>query len=273
MSRTKTRVAVAMTISGSDSGGGAGIQADLKTFSALEVYGASVVTALTAQSTRGVSAVHNVPASFVTAQMEAVFSDIPVDAVKIGVVAEAAVVEVVAEGLARHGQKVIVLDPVMVSGGGDQLISQEAIEALISVLVPKVMLVTPNLAEAARLTGMPPAEDRDGMRRQAERILALGARNVLIKGGHAHGPESSDLLFGETGERWFSAKRVETENTHGSGSALSSAIAASLAKGVDLQDSISVAKAYVTAAIGAAGRLGIGHGRGPIHHFHALWTG
>ena len=187
--------AIAVTIAGSDSGGGAGIQADLKTFSALGVYGASVITALTAQNTEGVRAIHAVPADFVTAEIDAVFSDLAVDAVKIGMLGAPDVIAAVAEGLDRWRQTKVVLDPVMVATSGDLLVPDDAVAAIRDQLIPRAMIVTPNLPEAARLTGEPVAADRAAMEAQAKRLLALGAHAVLVKGGHAGGPESNDFLL------------------------------------------------------------------------------
>ena len=264
--------AIAVTIAGSDSGGGAGIQADLKTFSALGVYGASVIAALTAQNTRGVTAIHDVPAAFVTAQIDAVFSDLAVDAVKIGMLSNPAVIRAVAAGLDRYRMKAVVLDPVMVATSGDVLLREEAIANLIGELFPRALLVTPNLREAGRILGVEPAEDEAGMQQQAEAILGLGTPAVLIKGGHGTGPEAADLLATAAGDReWFRAPRLETQNTHGTGCTLSSAIAAGLARGLPLREAVGQAKAYLTAAIAAADRLTIGHGHGPVHHFHAWW--
>ena len=265
--------AIAVTIAGSDSSGGAGIQADLKTFAALGVYGASVITALTAQNTRGVTAIHDVPADFIAAQIDAVFSDLDVGAVKIGMLSQVAAIRAVASGLARHDAKNIVLDPVMVATSGDRLLTAEAVAVLRSELISRALVVTPNLPEAAALTGASPARNEEEMEVQARQILALGARSVLIKGGHGAGADSVDLLIGQNQEFGevvrLSAKRIATHNTHGTGCTLSSAIAAGLAKGLDLTAAVQAAKAYVTAAIAAADRLNIGHGRGPLHHFHA----
>ena len=264
--------AIAVTIAGTDSGGGAGVQADLKTFSALGVYGASVVAALTAQNTHGVTGIHDVPPEFVTAQMDAVFSDLAVNAVKIGMLSRPAVIEAVAAGLAAHGQETVVLDPVMVAASGDPLLVPEAVDTLISVLVPKALLITPNLFEAARMLAEPVASDAEAMTGQADALLKLGPRAVLLKGGHGSGAESSDLLVTAKGEsHWFTAPRHDTQNTHGTGCTLSSAIAAGLAKGKSLSDAVGAAKDYVTAAIRAADGLRIGSGHGPVHHFHALW--
>ena len=262
---------IAVTIAGSDSGGGAGIQADLKTFSALGVYGASVITALTAQNTLGVTGIHDVPPAFVAAQMDAVFSDLRVDAVKIGMLSRPEVIAAVAEGLDRYGLSTVVLDPVMVAASGDRLLVPEAIDSLRRDLLPRAMLITPNLPEAAALLDETPATDVGATRRQAERLVALGARAVLIKGGHGEGPDSIDVLLDDEGFFEFSAPRVATRNTHGTGCTLSSAIAAGLARGLALRPAVEAAKAYLTSAIGAADRLEIGRGHGPVHHFHAWW--
>jgi hydroxymethylpyrimidine/phosphomethylpyrimidine kinase len=262
---------IAVTIAGSDSGGGAGIQADLKTFSALGVYGASVITALTAQNTRGVTAIHDVPPEFITAQIDAVFSDLKVGAVKIGMVSQSPVIEAIASGLDRWRQQRVVLDPVMIAASGDRLLAPDAIDTLKRVLIPRALVITPNLPEAAALLEAPLASTETQMREQAERLLALGAKAVLIKGGHASGPESVDLLVEPTASTRLAAGRIATDNTHGTGCTLSSAIAAGLAKGLDLAAAVGAAKAYVTAAIAAAERIEIGSGRGPVHHFHAWW--
>lgn len=264
--------AIAVTIAGSDSGGGAGIQADLKTFSALGVYGASVITALTAQNTLGVTGIHDVPPAFIREQMDAVFSDMAVNAVKIGMLSQPAVIEAVAAGLEAHGQTFVVLDPVMVAASGDPLLADSAVSVLIDVLIPRASLITPNLHEAARILNTPVAKSRDDMRAQAEQLLALGAKAVLVKGGHGTGSESADILLSGEGEHWLTAPRYETKNTHGTGCTLSSAIAAGLARGLDLTAAVSAAKDYVTAAIKAADTLEIGRGHGPVHHFHAQWS-
>ena len=263
--------AIAVTIAGSDSSGGAGIQADLKTFSALGVYGASVIAALTAQNTKGVRAVLDVPPAFVTAQMDAVFSDLTVGAVKIGMLGNAAVVAAVAAGLARHSHIPVVLDPVMVATSGERLLTPDAVEALREKLVPLALVVTPNLPEAAALVDAPQAATEDEMVRQAERLLASGAKAVLMKGGHGKGAQSADLLVTATATVRFAAARIATGNTHGTGCTLAAAIAAGLAKGEDLSAAVRAAKDYVTAAIAAADHLGVGHGRGPVHHFHRWW--
>jgi hydroxymethylpyrimidine/phosphomethylpyrimidine kinase len=262
---------IAVTLAGSDSGGGAGIQADLKTFSALGVYGASVITALTAQNTKGVTAIHDVPAQFVAAQIDAVFSDLDVSAVKIGMVSQRGVIETIAAGLARWRRSRVVLDPVMIATSGDKLLAPDAIDVLKRVLMPRALVVTPNLPEAAALLDAPVADTETAMRAQGERLLALGARAVLIKGGHAAGAESVDLLIEPAAFTRLAADRVATANTHGTGCTLSSAIAAGLAKGLSLAEAVRAAKVYVTAALGAANRIKIGSGHGPVHHFHAWW--
>ncbi|MBX3536118.1 MAG: bifunctional hydroxymethylpyrimidine kinase/phosphomethylpyrimidine kinase [Chelatococcus sp.] len=263
---------IAVTIAGSDSGGGAGIQADLKTFSALGVYGASVIAALTAQNTHGVSGIHDIPPEFVTAQMDAVFSDLAVAVVKIGMLSQASVIEAVADGLVRHGQRQVVLDPVMVATSGDRLLAADAITALRRSLIPRARIITPNLPEAAALVDRPIARDEDEIIEQGRLILALGTEAVLIKGGHGDGPESTDLLLDGKEVHRFSAPRIASRNTHGTGCTLSSAIAAGIAKGLDLKTAVSAAKAYVTAALAAADQLTIGSGHGPVHHFHRWWT-
>jgi hydroxymethylpyrimidine/phosphomethylpyrimidine kinase len=263
--------AIAMTIAGSDSGGGAGIQADIKTFAALGVYGCSVITALTAQNTRGVSAMHDVPPAFVEAQFDAVMDDIAVAAVKIGMLANADVIAAVARRLARWPDVPVVLDPVMVAASGDPLLRADSVEALKSALFPLAAVVTPNLHEAALLTAEPVAADETAMRRQGRALLGSGAAAVLMKGGHGSGDESVDLLLTSDGEMRFAAPRIQTRNVHGTGCTLSSAIAAGLAKGLPLAEAVGEAKAYITAAIAASGALKIGHGHGPAHHFHAWW--
>lgn len=264
--------AIALTIAGSDPSGGAGIQADLKTFAALGVYGASVLTALTAQNTQRVRAIHDVPADFVTAQLDAVFADLIVNAVKIGMLSRAATIAAVAESLARHHADNIVLDPVLRASSGDALLEQEAIAALRRELIPRALIVTPNLPEAAMLTDATPARDEGEMEAQARDIRSLGARYVLIKGGHGAGEESVDLLIGQDGVLRLAAKRIVTRNTHGTGCTLSSAIAAGLAKGRDLVTAVREAKIYVTAAIAHADQLRVGRGHGPLHHFYDQWS-
>jgi hydroxymethylpyrimidine/phosphomethylpyrimidine kinase len=264
-------IPIALTIAGSDSSGGAGIQADLKTFAALGVYGASVITALTAQNTRGVGGIHPVPPAFVTAQMDAVFGDLDVKAVKIGMVAQLATIETIAAALARWTPVPIVLDPVMVATSGDRLLSADAVASLRTKLIPCAALITPNLPEAAALLDEPVASGEAAIADQGKRLLALGCPAVLIKGGHGEGTESIDYLIRANGTIALPAPRIATDNTHGTGCSLSSAIAAGLAKGEALETAVRHAKAWVTAAIAAADRLDIGHGHGPIHHFHRFY--
>jgi hydroxymethylpyrimidine/phosphomethylpyrimidine kinase len=267
---------IALTIAGSDSGGGAGIQADLKTFSALGVYGASVLTALTAQNTQGVTAIHDVPPDFVTAQMDAVFSDLAVSAVKIGMLSQSAVIRAVGQGLDRWAPAgsgpPIVVDPVMVAASGATLLAPDAVATVREVLFPRAAVVTPNLPEAARLLDRSMAASHAEMVDQAQALLAFGPGAVLLKGGHGTGSESADVLVTAAGLRWYSAPRHPTTNTHGTGCTLSSAIAAGLARGLPLQEAVARAKDYVSRAIIAADRLKIGHGHGPLHHFHAIWA-
>jgi hydroxymethylpyrimidine/phosphomethylpyrimidine kinase len=262
--------AIALTIAGSDSSGGAGIEADLKTFSALGVYGAAVITALTAQNTGGVFGIHDVPADFVAAQINAVFTDLDVGAVKIGMLANSSAIDVVAAALDRYRPRNVVLVPIMIASSGERLLREDAIGRLRE-LVRRVRVITPNLPEAAALLDTLPARDEDEMRAQAQKLLTLGAGAVLIKGGHGSGPESVDLLVEANTCLRLAAPRVATKNTHGTGCTLASAIAAGLAKGLPLETAATEAKAYVSAAIAAADRLEVGAGRGPLHHFHAWW--
>ena len=262
---------VALTIAGSDSSGGAGIQADLKTFAALGVFGASVITALTAQNTKGVTGIHPVPADFVTAQLEAVFSDLDIGAVKIGMVADVAIIDAIAATLKRVRPKAVVLDPVMVATSGDRLLGAGPVDALKTRLIPLANIVTPNLPEAAALLSEGIASSPDAIEAQGRRLLALGARAVLIKGGHGEGPESVDYLLTQNSVETLSAPRIATRNTHGTGCSLSSAIAAGLAKGEDLATAVRNAKAFISAAIASADRFSVGHGHGPIHHFHRFY--
>jgi hydroxymethylpyrimidine/phosphomethylpyrimidine kinase len=264
-------IPIALTIAGSDSSGGAGIQADLKSFAALGVYGASVITALTAQNTRGVTGIHQVPADFVTAQIDAVFGDLDVGAVKIGMVADLAVIDAIAAGLRKWAPKHIVLDPVMVATSGDRLLATEAVDALRTKLIPLSSLITPNMPEAAALLDEPVATDEVAIESQGKRLLAMGCPAVLIKGGHGQGAESIDYLVTGHATIALAAPRIATQNTHGTGCSLSSAIAAGLARGEDMETAVRHAKAWVSAAIAAADRLGVGRGHGPIHHFHRFY--
>ena len=262
---------VALTIAGSDSSGGAGIQADLKTFAALGVYGASAITALTAQNTQGVSGIHPVPAEFVTAQIDAVCSDLDVAAVKIGMVGQAGSIDAIAAALARWSPPHVVLDPVMVATSGERLLAPDAVEALRRNLIPLATLITPNLPEAAALLDAGIAASEADIAEQGRRLLTLGARAVLIKGGHGEGAESIDYLVSARDTIALSAPRHATKNTHGTGCSLSSAVAAGLAKGEDLELAVRNAKAWISAAIAAADRFSVGHGHGPVHHFHRYY--
>ncbi len=260
---------IALTIAGSDSGGGAGIQADLKTFSALGAYGASVLTAITAQNTRAVTAAETLSPAMIRAQMDAVFDDLPVKAVKIGMLGDPLVIRAVAEGLAGRGLPVV-LDPVMVAKSGDRLLAAEAIASLRGELLPLATVLTPNLPETGELLGAEPAADLSAREVQGRALLALGPDWVLMKGGHDAGNVCTDLLLGPE-IRHLTAPRIATKNTHGTGCTLSAAIAAGLAQGLTVPEAVARAHAYLQGAIAAADRLRIGSGHGPVHHFHALW--
>lgn len=262
-----------LSIAGSDPSGGAGIQADLKAFSARGVYGMAVLTALTAQNTQGVSGVHLVPPQFVADQINAVFADVRVDAVKIGMIANAGIAEAVVGALTERRGIPIVIDPVMIAKGGAALLAPEAVDVLTRRLLPLATLLTPNLPEAAALLQQPVATNRAEMAAQAENLLALGPAAVLVKGGHLDSDESPDVLATVAGLHWFEARRVPTKNTHGTGCTLSSALAAELAKGASAQEAVAIAKQYLAGAVAAAGGLTVGSGHGPVQHFHALWQG
>ena len=258
----------AMTIAGSDSGGGAGVQADLKTFAALGVFGTSVLTAITAQNTVGVFAVHEIPTGIIAAQIDAVMTDIGADAVKTGMLASTAIIECVAGQLQNHRVPWLVVDPVMVAKSGDRLLWEDAVEALRTLLLPLASVVTPNIPEAEVLTGIKIANGRD-MRQAAERIVAMGARSVIVKGGHREGP-ATDLFYDGSRFQEFSAPRIDTRNTHGTGCTFASAVAAGLARGMEVIDAVALAKEYVTEAIRHS--LALGKGHGPLNHFYKLWT-
>ena len=259
-----------LTIAGSDPSGGAGIQADLKSFAANGVYGMAALTALTAQNTQGVSRVEVLPAPFVKAQIDSVFADIRVDAIKIGMIATAQIALAVAEALSEHTDIPIVLDPVMVAKGGASLLQEDAMEALRTVLVPMASVLTPNLPEAAGLLGRPEAKTRDEMAAQARALSDSGPQAILIKGGHLAGNESPDVLWDGQTFYWFEGLRRNTRNTHGTGCTLSSAIAAQLGQGLPPHAAIEKATHYVAGAIAAADDLTVGQGHGPVHHFHAF---
>ena len=262
-----SRPPTVMTIAGSDSGGGAGIQADLKTLSALGVFGTSTLTAITAQNTVGVTAVHEVPTDVIAAQIDAVITDIGADAVKTGMLSSGAIVETVADAVRRHGIGNLVVDPVMVAKSGDRLLREEAIASICNSLIPLAAVVTPNIPEAEDLTGQAISAD-DDVRRAAVCIVEMGARSVVIKGGHRSGPPT-DLFY--DGERFqeFTTERIPSTNTHGTGCTFASAVAAGLAHGLETPIAVARAKEYVTEAIRASYPIGQGHG--PLHHFHAFW--
>lgn len=262
----------ALTIAGSDSGGGAGIQADLKTFAALGCYGMSVITALTAQNTVAVTGIHPVPPEFIAQQIDAIMEDIGVDAVKIGMLHSSAVIRTVAERLAHYGVSNVVVDPVMVAKSGARLLQEEAVEALRDLLIPLATVLTPNLPEAAMLLQKPIGERKD-MEDACRELARLGPAAVLLKGGHLPGGSSPDLLYCRNNDTWLTLEtaRVETPNTHGTGCTLSSAIAAYLASGCGIEEAVKRAKAYITSALKAGASYRLGRGHGPVHHFHAYW--
>ena len=260
----------AMTIAGSDSGGGAGIQADLKTFCALGVYGTSAITAITAQNTRGVTAIEPVSSRTVSAQIAAVLDDIPPTAIKIGMLGSPDIVAAVAAAIEGYDGPVI-LDPVMVAKSGDALLSEEGEAALVELLLPRADVLTPNLPEAARLLGSAPAQDAAEVVRQGRALLDLGARAVVMKGGHAEGATCIDRLVTASGVITMEQTRCMTRNTHGTGCSLSSAIAAELAKGASVEAAVRRAQVWLHGAIRAADRLDIGSGHGPVLHFHEVW--
>lgn len=262
-----TTIPKAMTIAGSDSGGGAGIQADLKTFAALGVYGTSVLTAVTAQNTLGVTAVHEIPTSVIAAQIETVITDIGADAVKTGMLASNEIIECVTSELRRHSVPWLVVDPVMVAKSGDRLLWEDAVEALRTLLVPLASVVTPNIPEAEALTDSKITSDLEA-RQAAKKIVAMGAKSVVVKGGHREGP-SIDLFFDGNNFQEFSAPRIDTANTHGTGCTFASAIAAGLARDMSILDAVGLAKDYVTEAIRRSFPVGRGHG--PLNHFYKLW--
>jgi hydroxymethylpyrimidine/phosphomethylpyrimidine kinase len=261
-----------LTIAGSDSGGGAGIQADLKTFAAIGCYGMSVITALTAQNTQGVTAIHALPPSFAIEQMAAVFTDIGADAVKIGMLYSAELIEAISEALNKYRARNIVLDPVMVAQSGDKLLQDDAIQAIKDHLMPVADVVTPNLPEAEVLLGQK-IEGFEDMQRAARSLAQFGSRSVLIKGGHLEESISTDLLYLTEEDRFviLEAERIASTNNHGTGCTLSSAIAAYMAKGNDIENAADKAKTFIHHAIRAGAAYKIGHGHGPVHHFFEFW--
>lgn len=261
----------ALTIAGTDPSGGAGIQADLKTFSALGAYGCSVITALVAQNTRGVQSVYRIEPAFVAAQLDSVFSDVRIDTTKIGMLAQSDIVEAVAERLARYQVKNVVLDTVMLAKSGDPLLSAGAVATLRQRLLPQVSIITPNLPEAAALLGAAHARNEQEMHQQGEALLALGCEAVLMKGGHLEDKESPDWLFTRAGARRFTAPRIVTKNTHGTGCTLSSALAALRPRYANWEETVAAAKIWLSQALAQADTLEVGQGIGPVHHFHAWW--
>jgi hydroxymethylpyrimidine/phosphomethylpyrimidine kinase len=268
-----TRYARALTIAGSDSGGGAGIQADLKTFAALRCYGMSALTALTAQNTLGVTDIHPVPPAFVAAQIDAVLDDIGADAVKVGMLHSAEVIATVADRLRHHRVAHVVVDPVMVATSGDRLLRDDAVAALAEQLLPLATVITPNAPEAAVLLGRAAITTLDEVEAACRALADMGPKAVLVKGGHLSGSRSIDVLYltGEDVAHQLDAPRIDTANTHGTGCTLSSAICAHLARGHGLRESVELAKAFMTAAIRAGADYELGGGHGPVHHFHEVW--
>lgn len=261
-----------LTIAGTDPTGGAGIQADLKTFSVLGAYGMSAITAVVAQNTCGVRGVAALEPAFVADQIDAVFEDVRVDAVKIGMVADAGIIRAVADRLRVHGARIVVLDPVMVAKSGDALLAPDAVAALRAELVPLATLITPNLPEAAVLLDQPESRTVEEMTNALPALRALGPDWVLLKGGHLAGSvQSTDLLSGPSGTQSFSAPRIATTNDHGTGCTLSAAIAALLPR-MPMEQAVARAKTYLQGALAAADRLDVGQGHGPLHHFHEIWT-
>ncbi|MFD1860927.1 bifunctional hydroxymethylpyrimidine kinase/phosphomethylpyrimidine kinase [Aeromicrobium camelliae] len=260
-----TREPVMLTIAGSDPSGGAGIQADLKTASALGIYGASVLTALTAQNTRGVTGIHPIPADFVDAQLRAVLEDLDVRAIKIGMLGDPDVIEAIGRRLAERSEIAVVLDPVMVATSGDRLIPESAVDAIRSVLVPKATVVTPNLPETRVLTSMP-VENEHGFEAAGRALLGEGADHVLVKGGHLEGDEVIDVLVSAAGTQRFVHRRIASVNTHGTGCTLSAAIASRMALGDEVEEAVASARGYLQRALvgGADRRYGAGHG--PVDH-------
>lgn len=260
-----------LSIAGTDPSGGAGIQADLKTFSSLGAYGATVVTSLVAQNTRGVQAIYPISADFVAAQLDSVLSDVRIDSAKIGMLGEAVIVSIVAEKLRLYPIPFVVLDTVMVAKSGDFLLNPDAMAALRDQLLPQVSIITPNLPEAAALLGCRQAGNEQQMRAQGRALLALGCQAVVMKGGHLTGQSSPDWLITPTVEQRFDALRVDTRNTHGTGCTLSAALAALRPRHEDWAQTLAAAKDYLQQALMHADDLQVGQGIGPVHHFHQWW--
>ncbi|MGY3571652.1 bifunctional hydroxymethylpyrimidine kinase/phosphomethylpyrimidine kinase [Vibrio paucivorans] len=265
---------IVLTIAGSDSGGGAGIQADIKAISATGSYACSAITAITAQNTLGVSAIFPIPLEHVEKQLDAVFTDLNVIAVKVGMLADSSIIKVVAEKIKQYSPKFLVVDPVMVATSGDLLLEQSAITTLKSELLPLADVITPNLPEGAALIGCDVPETEQAMTDMITELRNLGAKAVLLKGGHLEKDQNSnDLLITANEVEQLSAKRVETRNTHGTGCTLSSAIASYLAQGNDLSSATALGKKYISEAIAHADELDIGSGHGPVNHFYAIQAG
>ncbi|MGI9279057.1 MAG: bifunctional hydroxymethylpyrimidine kinase/phosphomethylpyrimidine kinase [Endozoicomonas sp.] len=262
---------IALTIAGSDSGGGAGIQADLKAFSALGAYGSSVITALTAQNTQGLQGIFDVEPAFIRQQLDSVFSDLAIKAVKVGMLSQPEVITTVANAMAHYSPAYLVLDPVMVATSGDVLLQQAAIETLKQSLIPKASLITPNLHEAAVLLNRPVPENLDQMIDMVEPLLALGSQAVLLKGGHLSGDKAVDFYHDGKSLHRLESDWIKTSNTHGTGCTLSSAITALLARGYTMNEAIPEAKKYIAESIAHADQLNIGQGNGPVHHFYKYW--
>lgn len=260
-----------LSIAGVDPSGGAGLFADLKAFSALGAYGTGVVAALTAQNTQGVTGVQPVPVAFIAQQIDTLFADVRIDAVKLGMLGSSEIVTTVAAALRRHGVRRLIVDPVMVSKSGHHLLAPDAVDALRREILPLAEIVTPNLPEAEVLLGGAPIRTLADMRSAARALRALGPRIVVLKGGHLEGAESVDVIDDGVAQTELPAARIETKNTHGTGCTLSAAIAALLPRHAQPIDAIRAAKDYLTGAIAASGELSVGSGHGPVHHFHRLW--
>lgn len=262
---------IVLSVAGSDSGGGAGIQADIKAISATGSFACTVITALTAQNTQGVTGVMGIPGDFIEQQFDAVFSDIDIDAVKIGMLGDAATIRTVAAALRKHNPRFVVLDPVMVATSGDVLLAEDAIETLITELIPLADLITPNLPEARALLQARPELNtaaEDDTAAHCKQLLSYGCRSVLIKGGHQEADSSTDFWLDDNGLRTYSSPRIDTQNTHGTGCTLSASIASYLAQGLAMPEAIQQAKNYIQGAIEHADQLKIGQGSGPVHHFY-----
>jgi hydroxymethylpyrimidine/phosphomethylpyrimidine kinase len=266
--RSKKKIAKALTIAGSDSGAGAGIQADLKTFAALGVYGTSVITAITAQNTVRVTEILELPPAIIEAQIDAVIRDIGCHAVKTGMIANAAIIEIVAAKIRQYDLPNLVVDPVMVAKSGDLLLRRSAVTALRSRLLPLATVVTPNIPEAEELTGLK-LRNEQAIKDAARRICDMGAKTVVIKGGHRRG-SAVDILYNGKGFKEFTSPRIKTRHTHGTGCTFSAAIAAHLAQGFELEEAVALSKRYITGAIKTAFAIGSGHS--PVHHFTRFWT-